>query len=71
MERQELTESRERLLSASELDREAGIQPDQRRRLVRLGVLSPRRTRAGHALFVESDVEAAREWKRARRSRAR
>jgi len=62
-------EQSDRIYSASELDKGAGVLPRERRRMVKLGVLKPRRTAAGHAIYVEADLEIARQWKLARHGR--
>jgi hypothetical protein len=61
----------ERVFSASELDRAAGLTPARRRALVEVGVLMPRRTAGGWAVFSQRDIDAAKKWKAERQTERR
>lgn len=56
------------VFSASEIDRIIGLQPVERRMMVKTGILNPARTKAGHAIFGDDDVEAGRAFKTAQRA---
>lgn len=58
-----------RVFSGVEFDRKAGLLPQERRTLVRAGILEPARTGCGWPIFSPDDVEKAKQWKAERRGR--